>query len=245
MIDIHSHILPKMDDGAADLSVALKMAKLAVKEGVTEIVATPHSYDGVYNCQKAAILDACEKFSRELAAAGIALIVHPGAEIRLTPETVALYDSGELLTMGDKENAILLELPELFIQESVIKVIGELVERRLKVIIAHPERNLTIRKNTAITGELVKKGCMLQITAASLIGTFGRPIKKLSEEIIHSTDNVCVATDSHNVSSRPPKIKKAMKRLTGIKGDDFVAGMTERHTNLLMKQSNNNMQACG
>lgn len=223
MIDIHSHILPGLDDGAADLKAALKMAKIAVKDGVTIMIATPHCYDGVYNCKKDGILAACREFNKELQQASINLQVYPGAEIRLTPEIVDLCQKGQILTMGNRGDAILLELPDRFIPEAVVKVIKQLIAMGMHIIVAHPERNSTIHLHPDVITQLVYEGATIQLTAGSLVGKFGRPIKLFSETLVKENKVHYLATDCHNVKLRAPKfLSKAIMRFNSLSGAEFA-----------------------
>lgn len=230
MIDIHSHILPGLDDGAANLDAALKMAKMAVKDGITAMIATPHCCDGVYDCQKTKILAACDKLNFELYKADIRLQIYPGAEIRLTPELIELLEKDELLTLGNRGKTILLELPDRFIPKSVVRVVKQVQATGLKVIIAHPERNHTIHMQPEIMAELLYEGATMQFTAGSLVGKFGRPIKLFSEALVKEGKIQYLATDCHNTGLRAPKyFNKAMKRFGSL------SGVKNAYDNLLNK----------
>lgn len=235
LIDLHSHILPGLDDGAPDIRTAIKMARLSAKEGVCEIVATPHCYDGVYNCTKEEILMACTKLNRALQKAKVDLIVHPGAELRLTPELISEYDKGNVLTLGDAEKAILLEMPERFIPQSLKKYIKQFNERGLEVVIAHPERNYTFRNDPAVLEEICQAGASIQLTAGSIIGKFGREIKNISLRFAENIKNVYTASDSHNLTSRSPKIKKATNKLKSVRGEQAFEIMTKNSQYIITK----------
>ncbi len=218
MIDIHSHILPGLDDGAPDLKTAFKMAKRAVKDGIAEVIATPHCLDGVHNCRKEDILLACQQFNKELYSQGIPLKVYPGAEIRLTPELIDCFRRGELLTLGDSGKAVLLELPQRCIGEAPVKVVKQLKDMGIQTIIAHPERNFTIQNHPDILDELIFSGALLQITADSLIGKFGRSTTLFAENLVVSDRIHFIATDCHSLRGRSPRIHKAYKKLLSMVG---------------------------
>lgn len=218
MIDIHSHILPGMDDGAADEKTAIKMAKIAVKDGTTAIIATPHCQDGVHDCRKQDILLTCQQFNRLLREQGVPLTVYPGAEIRLTPELMDMFKRGELLTLNNAGRHILLELPLRFIAEAVVRVIHQLKEQGVQAIIAHPERNTTIQSRPEIITELTFAGAGMQITAESLQGKLGRPTARLAEKMVCAGNVYCLATDCHGVRKRSPRLAKAYKKLQALVG---------------------------
>lgn len=235
MIDIHSHILPGLDDGAPDLKTALKMAKMAEKDGITGMIATPHSYDGNYNCSREEILEACEQFNQALVKEGATIKVYPGAEIRLTPELLDMYERDELLTLGNLGETILLELPERFIPEATARFIKNLCESGLQIILAHPERNTTIQNNKQILDELVYAGATVQITTGSLTGKFGRPTKLFTEKLLQKGEVHHLATDSHNLRGRAPVMTKALKRMEKIVGTENTAIILDQNKSLIIK----------
>lgn len=220
MIDIHSHILPGLDDGAPDLKTALKMGRLALKDGITTVIATPHCHDGIHNCRKEAIIAACERFNRELVDRDVPLTILPGAEIHLTPELLDAFCRDELLTLNNSGSVILLELPQRFIAEAVVRVIKQLKEKGVQTIIAHPERNLTVQGRSGVLTELTFAGAMLQITAGSLTGSLGRPVMVHTEKIVKMADVHFLASDSHSPRKRPPGMTKAVKKLSTMIGSE-------------------------
>lgn len=239
MIDIHSHILPGLDDGAPDLKTALKMAKVAERDGITGMIATPHSCDGNYNCSREDILETCEQFNQDLKKNGIGVEVYPGAEVRLTPELLDMYKSDDLLTIGNLGESILLELPERFIPEAIARLVKKLTENGLQVIIAHPERNTTIQHNIQVLDELIYAGAIMQITAGSLTGKFGRPIKLFTEQLLKEEKVHHLATDSHELRGRAPVMSKAVKRVKNIVGIESANNILDRNKTLIIQQSTN------
>ena len=110
MMDIHTHILPGVDDGAANMAEALGMARMAAKDGTTHMIATPHAFDGIFNSDKEQILEGCRELNIRLKAERIPLIILPGQEVRLTPELIDHIDNGAILTLNNT-TCILIELP--------------------------------------------------------------------------------------------------------------------------------------
>jgi len=225
--DIHCHILPGIDDGPRNLQDALKMARMAVKDGVHTIVATPHCYDNVYDCQRFDIPTLCANFNDSLRTEKIALTVVPGAEIRLCPELISLIDSKQIV--ADRKNAspLLLELPEIFIPDAVKKTIRMLRERDVRCIIAHPERNsFILSKNELLTGSLFAD-TKLQITAGSLLGNFGKNSQLLARYILKMSNCSHIGSDAHNTHQRKPVLAKAVKyaaRTIGQKTAETMVG---------------------
>jgi len=228
LIDIHCHILPGIDDGPKDVKTALKMAKIAVKDGIEIIIATPHCYDGVFDCQSYDIIALCAEFNELLNQQKINLMVLPGAEIRLVPELIQLVDEGETVVLGGFVSTLLLELPEIFIPHVVENTISMLCRRGVRCIIAHPERNsLILSKNELITG-MVFAGAELQISGGSLLGDFGLKAKFFAQRLLCSSGCCYLASDGHNIKKRKPVLAKAVKNASKIIGNDaakrLVAG---------------------
>lgn len=220
MIDIHCHILPNLDDGPGSQNEALKMAQVAEKDGIGTIIATPHCGDGVYNNEKEEIHRACVLLNNALNAKKIRVTVLPGAEIKLTPELIEAYDDGQLVTLAGSMRYLLLELPEMFIIQSVTRIIEQLRKRGVYAIIAHPERNMTILHRMDIANTLSHAGAGLQLTADSLIGKFGSEIAETAKAIVKLDGLHFIASDAHDSRSRRPVLSKALRKLKGIVGND-------------------------
>ncbi len=197
MIDIHTHILPGLDDGPDCLANSLKYVKIAYDEGITTICATPHAMDAVYQCTPIQILFKCFLLTQELEKKDIPVCIRPGSEIRLTHDIISLYDKGSLMTLNNLRKHILLELPPVFIMKGVSNIITQLADRGIKVIIAHPERNATIIKNMSIVTDLISAGALMQVTATSLTGGFGKRIMKISEKMLLNNTVTFISSDFH------------------------------------------------
>jgi protein-tyrosine phosphatase len=218
LIDIHCHILPGLDDGPQDLQTALKMGRIAARDGVHTIIATPHCYDGVYDCQDHDIIAHTDMFNAALQDEHIALTVLPGAEIRLTPEFLYCVRQGKVLTLGNGFSAVLLELPEMFIPDAVVRVIKKLLSRGVRCILAHPERNSLILVKHEILENLIYAGAEVQFTADSLTGGFGRESRLLVQKFIKREVRCYLASDGHCAKKRKPILRKAVKRSSQLVG---------------------------
>lgn len=216
MIDIHSHILPNLDDGPKTVNQALSTLLKAHQQGVTAIFATPHSMDGVYQTTLVDIMKYSIRLNVQLKKNNIPLKIFPGSEIRLTHDTVDLYDKHQLMTLNNSKKYILIELPPMFIIDGITRVINQLSERGLTTIIAHPERNRSILKNLNIISKLIYAGTRLQLTAESLLGGFGRQVKSVSEKMIKNDVVSFIASDSH--PGRPYRMKQAFEKTTQMVG---------------------------
>ncbi len=218
LIDLHAHILPKMDDGPKTLDESLEMARIAVKDGIRTMVTTPHCLNGRHLNWRHDILAACEEFNSQLRKYQIPFTVLPGSEVRLAPELAERIKEGRLMTLNDTGRYFFLELPDQFIPGAVISLINHLRRDKVTAIITHPERNATIQQNLDLLSDFVLAGALSQITAGSITGQFGRYIYKRSVKIVKMQMAHFVASDAHSPQGRPPKLFSAIKKLTSVVG---------------------------
>lgn len=209
MIDIHCHILPDTDDGAKTVDDALVMARHAVEEGITTIIATPHHRNGTYVTPKATILAKVDELNRQLTAAQIPLTILPGQEPRIFGEVVECYTNGELLSLNDQHQYMLIEFSNTHIPKYAKQLLFNLQQIGIIPIIVHPERNPEIVKNSDILYQFVKAGALVQVTSASVIGKFGKNIQKFTLQLIEHHLAHFIASDAHNITSRSFHLREA------------------------------------
>jgi len=234
MIDIHSHIISGLDDGAKSLNESIMMAKIAVNEGIHTIIATPHYIDGEYNINKLEILKKVNELNETLESEDISLRILPGQEIRIHGDLVKEYRAGNYSSLNDGGKYLLLELPSNHVPRYTEQLLYDIQFEGLTPIIAHPERNKGFIENPSSLYNLVKNGALTQITASSLIGTFGKKAKKLSYQLIESNLTHFIASDSHNCSSRVFNMKKALNLIQNKYGMDQAEYFT-RNAELLVQ----------
>lgn len=225
MIDLHAHILPDLDDGAQTWDEALEMARLAVADGITTLVATPHLYRqrAVVSQEinaKETILEKISLFRRKLADAGIDLEILPGCDIPLCYEALQLLKEGRLLTINDNKRYLLLEMPDTAIPPATEEVCFQMVSRGITPIITHPERNFIFAEMPQKLSRLLDLGCLAQVTAQSLLGGFGRQVARFARQLLTQGKIRVMATDAHNTHRRPPLLREAVAELTRIVGKE-------------------------
>lgn len=211
MIDIHSHILHGIDDGSYDMATSVKMAEMAVSEGITQMIATPHFIEKDQEIDRKTILEKTEELNGELRSRGINITIHPGQEVYITPGIPDLFNEGKLMTLCDEGLYMLVELPMMSIPPYALEVIHRLKLRGVNVILAHPERNVEIMKNPERVKEFMRIGTLLQVNSLSLIGVFGNETKRTAGEIISSGWAHFIATDCHTARVRSPRIRGVLK----------------------------------
>ncbi len=205
MIDLHTHILPGLDDGAEDLEEAVEMMRIAAADGITEMVATPHA-DLSFAPQSEAI----ERAMQDLAvASGGSPKLHSGRELHLAFEHVqdCLADPAKYALAGTRY--VLVEVPDSLTAGVAAKVLDRLRGAGLCPIIAHPERSPALAGRLDILRQWADQGCLLQVTADSLLGRFGKRAGAAANELLLSRQIHVVASDAHDTRHRPPILSAA------------------------------------
>lgn len=209
MIDLHCHMLPGVDDGPKSMEDALDMARLAVKNGITHSVLTPHITPGRYDNTQESLSVVYKEFSRSLEAHCIPLQTALAAEVRLDPVIINMVESGTVPFLGDYDvhQLLLLEFDYSSIPPGALELAQWLVNRRIKPVIAHPERHRSIINNVKTLEPYLKAGCLVQITSGSLDGTFGDAPMKTAIKLLELGWVTVMASDAHNTRLRPPSIE--------------------------------------
>jgi protein-tyrosine phosphatase len=230
MIDIHSHILPGIDDGAKNLEQSLQMARMAVEDGITVMVATPHLFKGRTTDlsqlnSKEKILQHVAKLRQKLYEEKIPLEIFPGCDFPLSFEALQLFDHGRALTINDANRYLLLELPDTSLPPATEEICFYLQSKGITPIITHPERQMILQEMPYKLKRLIDLGCLAQMTGNSLTGWFGRGVKKLSRQLVKLGYIHLLATDAHDPKRRPPLLSAAVTELTRLVGEKRAQAM--------------------
>ena len=218
-VDIHCHMLPGLDDGADSWEESLAMAQLAVADGFSTVIVTPHQLGNYAENDGDTIRLQTRRFQEYLNANRVPLLVLPGADVRIEPDLVPKLRGGEVLSLADRRRYVLLELPhELYVP--LDHLLGELNSAGMIGILSHPERNQGILGRPQLIEPLVDAGCLMQVTAGSLTGSFGPEIMRFSEWILSRGLVHFLATDAHGAKSRRPVLQRAFRRVEKLAGYD-------------------------
>jgi protein-tyrosine phosphatase len=221
-VDIHCHLLPAIDDGSTDLEESLAMARMAAADGITTIIATPHQLGTFGRNQGDDIRRRVTELQLRVDEAHVPLRVLPGADVRIEADMVDRLTGGDVLTLGDHRRHVLLELPhELYLP--LDRLLADLSRRNIAGILSHPERNQGIIHQRDVIGKLVDAGCLMQITAASLCGTFGPECQQTAEWMLSHGLVHFVATDAHGSQKRRPLMRRAFERVTELTSAETAA----------------------
>lgn len=236
MIDIHSHILPGIDDGAQTIEDSIEMAKAAVNEGITTIIATPHHKNNQFNNLKSSILIEVNDLNNVLKQENIPLTVLPGQEVRIYGEVLEDYYKEEILTLNHTKY-LFIEFPSSSVPRYAERLLYELQTEGIIPIIVHPERNKELQEKPDLLYQFVKNGALTQVTASSVAGYFGKNVKKFSEQLIEHNLTHFVASDAHNVHNRSFKMVESLDIIEENFGVDYIY-LFKENAELLLEDKN-------
>lgn len=216
MVDIHSHILPGVDDGPETLEDALAMVRMAAAAGTTDIVATPHA-DLQFRFQPelvhqkiAELTDACGNIPR----------IHSGCDFHLHWDNIRdALENPARYTINHKRY-LLVEFSELLIPKSTDEVFDRMLAAGITPVVTHPERNGLLHRRIEQIAGWVTRGAFVQITGQSFLGRFGREAKSVSEELMKRRLVHFIASDAHDTRRRPPVLTEARQYVAKHYGEE-------------------------
>ncbi|BBN82618.1 tyrosine protein phosphatase [Pseudoalteromonas sp. A25] len=228
MIDLHCHVLPGIDDGARTLADSMLLIDAAVQQGITHIVATPHIHFGTFDNNKLTIANALGEIKHALSNSLSKVQISAAAEVRIGTEMLTLLPQNKLPFLGEYQGkkVLLLEMPHSHIPAGADKLVKWLLNNDVVPMIAHPERNRELQQHPEKINQFVKMGCLFQLTAASLLDDMGDKPKQLAEHWLQDKLFTIVASDSHSMHRRPPKMAEARERIAVLCGDEYAQKLT-------------------
>jgi len=258
-IDLHAHILPRLDDGAESLEESVEMCRISYGDGVRTIVATPHILPGVYKNNRSTILAKTRELNEAVAQWGLRnaecgiqtpyahpessssnpselpFVILPGADVHFSPNLLELCENGEIVTGNDAGRFLMVEFDSMNLPYQGEEVLFKLISRGIIPVITHPERNLEIARAPKRYYEMIKMGCLGQVTAMSLTGEFGSEVKRAAEQLLAHWLIHFIASDAHSVHGRPPLLSPGVREAEKRVGKEEAEKMVTEYPRALLE----------
>lgn len=214
MIDIHTHIIPNIDDGSKSVEETFKILTEAENAGFTDIILTPHYVTNYYETPGAEVKFWTESLQKIADEKNIDIKLHSGMEIYICEELVDLIKNGQIITLADSKY-VLIEFPRNSTMRNVDQILFVMRNMGYKIIIAHPERYQCIQENIEYAMQLVEEGCLLQSNYGSIVDIYGKEAKKTLKKLLKMDLISFLGTDTHKEGTiyliMPQIIKKLKK----------------------------------
>ncbi|MGB8064371.1 MAG: CpsB/CapC family capsule biosynthesis tyrosine phosphatase [Candidatus Sulfotelmatobacter sp.] len=223
MIDIHSHILPEVDDGPKTWETCVAMCRMAAADGITHMVATPHANDRYHYDRE--YLEQITAHLQELV--GDSLQISLGCDFHLSYENVqdALAHPARYVIGGTRY--LLVEFSNFSIPQQITDSFAKLADHGITVIVTHPERNPILREHPQRISEWAEQGCVVQVTGSSLTGFWGERSRRAAEWLLEHQSLHVLATDAHDTVKRVPILSTAREAAAEICGEEVAEALVE------------------
>lgn len=218
MIDIHTHILPGIDDGLETIEESIRVLKKAANEGVKVIVCTPHVLEMPSERDWQRVRDTFTRLRQALIKESVRVEILLGAELFISPELPAKFSQDKELTIGNAHAYVLLELPLHEFPPFTEKTIFDLLLKGIVPIIAHPERCFGIQEDIGKLFNLVKRGALAQVNSGSLNGKYGRKAKNTAKTLLSHNLIQVISSDIHSVPSGPYPLLQGVELAAKVVG---------------------------
>jgi protein-tyrosine phosphatase len=226
VIDIHSHILPQVDDGARSVEEAVEMARIATEDGIEYMVSTPHMFNGLSeNPEPSKIVDRVAALNEAIKnPSGVKIL--PGNEVHISHD-IAEHVRNNRVTKINQRNYMLVEFPQLTVPIGADELFYKLLLQGVRPILVHPERNGQIQAIPAIVARFIERGVYIQVTAMSVTGEFGPAAKQTAERLLQHNCVHFLATDTHRTRSRPPILSRGRDAAAMVIGPQKARALVE------------------
>ena len=221
MVDIHHHLLPGLDDGSPDLETSIAMAQMAASDGLTHIVCTPHA-SSRYVFSPSLIEEKISTLRVALAKESIPLTLATGCDFHLGYDNIKDAIAHPRKYSLNATDYLLIELPDHGLSTSLEEIFYQLRLAGLTLILTHPERNPTLQRDHGRLATWLREGMLVQITTSSILGKMGETARKMSQTLLANRWVHFLATDAHNLTTRPPLMSEARNIVARHYGDSYA-----------------------
>jgi len=226
MIDLHSHILPGLDDGAESLEEAIEMARIAETEGIEKIVATPHLYRDNFKYENFNLIEEKRKELREtLIAKSIQVDILAGAEVHISHNLIDELTRHRRYLVLNQSSYMFVEFPSDHVFSGAKELFFDLMSNGITPIITHPERNSVFVRKPSLLYDLIQMGGLAQANSHSFSGIYGREAEEAALHFLELNLIHIIGSDSHNTRTLAPRLKKAVKRIETVRGEKVAKGL--------------------
>lgn len=225
MIDIHSHIIPNVDDGARSVEETFNILKEAQEAGFTDVILTSHFLLNYYETNAQELIFWKEKLQEVLKKQGTKINLHSGMEIYITNQMEELLENKKILTLANSRY-MLIELPLATYVKYFDYVVYYLEAKGIKPIIAHPERYKCVQKDPDIVEEYIEKGCLIQCNYGSIVNLYGREAEKTIKTLLKKNQVHFLGSDVHRENGTYLIILDAIKKIRKIIGENKINELT-------------------
>lgn len=225
MIDIHTHIIPNIDDGSKSVEETFKLINEAKEAGFTDIILTPHYITNYYETPGAEVKFWTESLQKIVDEKNLGVKLHSGMEIYISEELSELVRNGTVITLANSKY-VLIEFPMNTIMRNVDEILFIMRNMGYKVIIAHPERYKCIQENIEYAMQLVEEGCMLQSNYGSIVDMYGKEAKKTLKKLLKMNLVSFLGTDTHKEETIYKVIPKILKNLKKVISEEKLYEIT-------------------
>ena len=238
MIDLHSHILPGVDDGPKDLDQSLELALIFKEAGYHRVVATPHQVPGTtWMLSLEEIRNKLAELNHAIKIENIALDVLQGMEIAFDPLIPDLLGKGQLLTLGNT-SYVLIETPFQQLPLGWEQIIFAILSKGYSILLAHPERCAQLAGRPQLADQLIESGVYLQVNWDSFLGYHGRSALRMAHHLAESGYVHCLATDSHNPQERhAAHVKLAVAKILKLIGRENLQRIASENPQRILRNT--------
>jgi protein-tyrosine phosphatase len=231
VVDIHSHILPEVDDGSKSWEISVAMCRMAAADGITHQVATPHANDRYHYDRE---------YLRGLVAhlqglIGQALTLRLGCDFHLSYDNLQDVLANPARYTIEGTRYMLVELSNYSVPQQITECFTQLGDRGITAIVTHPERNPILRETPQRVVEWAEQGCVIQVTGGALTGFWGERTRRAAQWLLEHDAVHVLATDAHDTEKRIPILSTAREAAAEIVGDDVAEALVESNPGAIIR----------
>ena len=234
MVDIHSHLIPSVDDGAKTVEETFNLIREAQNAGFSDIILTPHYMLNAYEPNIEELILWKEKLKEALHKEQISINLHVGMEVYIEEDIINLIKQNKILTLAGSKY-LLIELPLNTTVQYFDNVIFQLLQNDIIPIIAHPERYKCVKEQPNLVRKFIEKECMIQSNYGSILGIYGKTAQKTVKYLLKNNLIDFLGTDTHKRNTIYPQIEKSIKRIKKIIGEEELRKLTTTNAKKILE----------